>query len=105
MVAEEVDDYSFHSKTTLQDGSDEERDEVREVQNMSRSDTRRIRAWRFVATGVLLVTAVAVTVTTFKFLDREEVSDFETAMGIALYHNMAVCVDRAFCSLPRLCSV
>ena len=84
----DVEDYSYSNSKTENASAEEERDEVKEVQNMSRKDTRRIRAWRFVATGILLLTALAVTLTTFKFLDREEVSDFETAVSNLLYCNM-----------------
>ena len=84
----DVEDCSYSNSKTENASAEEERDEVKEVQNMSRKDTRRIRAWRFVATGILLLTALAVTLTTFKFLDREEVSDFETAVSNLLYCNM-----------------
>ncbi|CAB9501451.1 Receptor-type guanylate cyclase gcy [Seminavis robusta] len=59
--------------------SREERDEVKEVLKMSEKDTRRVQLWRLAATFALLLTAFAVTYTTYRFLKREETNNFETA--------------------------
>jgi len=56
------------------------RDEVKEVQHNSRHDTRRIRWWRMVVAGMIGTTAVAVTVGTYVFLDRQETENFENAV-------------------------
>jgi hypothetical protein len=48
---------------------------------MSQKDTSRVIFWRFAATTVLLLTAVAVTLTTYKFLINGEEEDFETAVS------------------------
>lgn len=60
----------------------EERDEVREIKEASRADTVRIRRWRFIMTWALLITAIAVTLSTFILLKREEDDKFETAVRI-----------------------
>ncbi|CAB9496705.1 Receptor-type guanylate cyclase gcy [Seminavis robusta] len=58
---------------------EEERDEVKEIQKLSQKDTRRVQLWRLAATCCLLVTALAITYTTYRFLKREETNNFETA--------------------------
>jgi uncharacterized membrane protein YcjF (UPF0283 family) len=79
------DQWSF-SSTEDEVGSstrdDLERDEVQEVHKTQRKDTRRLRLWRFVVTGVLLVTALAVTLTTYRFLQDEQQNNFKTAVRI-----------------------
>eukprot|EP00934_Nitzschia_sp_Nitz4_P000393 Nitzschia sp. Nitz4//scaffold129_size63868//17137//21252//NITZ4_006196-RA/size63868-processed-gene-0.67-mRNA-1//-1//CDS//3329534896//393//frame0 len=55
-----------------------ERDEVQEVRNISKRETSRVTAWRLIATGVLILTAVAVTLTTYFFLERQVKQSFET---------------------------
>eukprot|EP00934_Nitzschia_sp_Nitz4_P002225 Nitzschia sp. Nitz4//scaffold55_size114948//37568//41472//NITZ4_003894-RA/size114948-augustus-gene-0.69-mRNA-1//-1//CDS//3329554509//2225//frame0 len=55
-----------------------ERDEVQEVRKVSKRETARVSQWRLIATGVLLLTAVAVTLTTYWFLERQRKQSFET---------------------------
>ena len=57
------------------------RDEVGEVRKMSSKDTNRLRLWRIVVTGVLLLTAFAVTFTTYTLLERQEDENFQTAVS------------------------
>ena len=85
---EEDVDY-FREDTTASDFSSgdtpsEERDEVKEVQKMARKETARVVFWRVAVTVVLLLTAVAVTLTTYRFLINEEEEDFETAVSLLL---------------------
>jgi hypothetical protein len=56
------------------------RDEVGEVRKMSSKDTKRLRLWRIVVTGVLLLTAFAVTFTTYTLLKQQEEENFHTAV-------------------------
>jgi hypothetical protein len=71
------------------EGYDEEeevdRDEVKEVRKLSSKDTTRIRCWRLVVTLVLLLTAFAVTFTTYTFLQRQEHKNFVTAVSNVIY--------------------
>ncbi|CAB9515790.1 Receptor-type guanylate cyclase gcy [Seminavis robusta] len=80
---DDEDDYSLGSETfTETEGtmrSEEERDERKEVYKMSAKDTRRVRLWRFAVMVVLLITALVVTLTTYRFLKAEETSNFEVA--------------------------
>lgn len=55
------------------------RDEIKEVEKSSRKDTASVRFWRAATTLVLLMTAFAVTFTTYKMLKAEEWETFETA--------------------------
>jgi hypothetical protein len=73
---------STESEVGSSTGDDLERDEVQEVHKTQRKDTRRLRLWRFVVTGVLLVTALAVTLTTYRFLQDEQQNNFKTAVRI-----------------------
>ena len=61
--------------------SDESRDEVKEVEKATRAETNRLRLWRIVVTVVLLLTALAVTLTTYKLLQHQEHKSFETAVS------------------------
>jgi hypothetical protein len=56
------------------------RDEVREIRKMSSKDTFRLRLWRIVVTGVLLLTALTVTLTTYALLQQQEEKNFQTAV-------------------------
>lgn len=58
-----------------------ERDEIREVQKIASKDTTRITVWRYVVTFVLLATALAVTLTTYFFLQEEETRNFTQAVS------------------------
>jgi hypothetical protein len=78
------------------DGYEEEeevdRDEVKEVRKLSSKDTTRIRFWRLIVTLVLLLTAFAVTFTTYTFLERQEHENFVTAVRKGLCFNSNACV-------------
>ena len=71
------------------------RDEVGEVRKLSSKDTHRLRLWRVVVTGVLLLTAFAVTFTTFTLLKQQEDDNFQTAVRIPLwlviFHQSSLC--------------
>ena len=58
----------------------ESRDEVKEIEKATRAETRRLRLWRVVVTAVLLLTALAVTLTTYDLLRKEQQKRFETAV-------------------------
>jgi len=59
----------------------EKRDEVKEVQKMGRADTDRVRTWRFIVRAAMLMTSLAVTLTTFSFLKLEDDNDFKAAVS------------------------
>ena len=61
--------------------SDENRDEVKEIQQLAAKETAWIRRWRVLATLVLLGTACAVTSTTYRFLESEQKTNFEQAVS------------------------
>ena len=70
--------------TTLGAASDgDDTDEIAAVQKFSEKDTRRIRAWRYVIAATLLVTALAVTLTTYQLLRAEQNAAFEAAVSDA----------------------
>ena len=57
--------------------------EKQEVYKMSAKDTFRVQLWRVAVTVVLLLTAFAVTYTTYRLLKQEEQSNFEVAVSVA----------------------
>lgn len=59
----------------------DERDEVKEVRKLAEKETKRIRIWRILVSAVLLTTAIAVTVSTFAALEREEQDRFRRAVS------------------------
>lgn len=80
----ESDGQSDPTSTTEANGlnvSTEERDEVKEIREASKKDTARIRMGRIVMSLALLATSLAVTLTSFKFLKREEDDKFKTAVS------------------------
>lgn len=82
------DDLETTGENSRQDDSDESRDEVKEVENATRSETVRLRLWRVVVTVVLLLTALAVTLTTYSLLKREQKERFETAVSqVSVFSN------------------
>ena len=80
-----VADDGFHEESVtdsgLLDSTTEERDEKKEVYKMSAKDTFRVKLWRGAVTIVLLITALAVTLSTYKFLKAEEKESFEVAVS------------------------
>ena len=61
----------------------DERDEFREVRQMARDETRKVRFSRIVVTLLLLAVAVAVTVTTYLVLLANERGNFEAGVSKA----------------------
>jgi hypothetical protein len=78
------DDESYDEKEEV------DRDEVKEVRKLSSKDTTRIRCWRFVVTLVLLLTAFAVTFTTYTLLQQQEHKNFKTAVSNLICFNSIV---------------
>ena len=78
------------------DPVEDRRDEVGEVRKMSSKDTNRLRLWRIVVTGVLLLTAFAVTFTTYTLLEQQEDENFQTAVRDRTE-------VRCFCMIPGDC--
>jgi len=74
--------FDKNDSTTCEDkfSETEERDEVKEILKLTQKETRRVQIWRCAATGMLLLTAFAVTFTTYRFLKDEEKNNFETAV-------------------------
>jgi hypothetical protein len=63
-------------------GEDESsRDEEKEIQLIIRNENKAVMLWREIVTGMLVITAVLVTVTTYIFLSREEVDDFSRGVS------------------------
>jgi hypothetical protein len=79
---DDVDDENGVDGTTTETEPDSanRRDEVGEVRKLSSKDTHRLRLWRIVVTGVLLLTACAVTFTTYALLKEQEDENFHTAV-------------------------
>jgi uncharacterized membrane protein YcjF (UPF0283 family) len=66
--------------TTTETEPIDRRDEVGEVRKMSSKDTNRLRLWRIIVTIVILLTAFAVTFTTYTLLEQQEDANFQTAV-------------------------
>lgn len=75
--------------TTTETSFDLPRDEVGEMRKLSSKDTNRLHIWRIVVTGVLLMTAFAVTFTTYTLLKQQEEDNFETAVRNSPYHYLS----------------
>ena len=79
---EDDDDDDEHGvdSTTTETEQNDRRDEVSEVRKMSSKDTNRLRLWRVVVTSAILLTAFAVTFTTYSLLQQQEEDNFKTAV-------------------------
>lgn len=80
------DEVTTHAETTGQF----RRDEVCEVRKLSSKDTSRLRLWRIVVTGVLLLTALVVTFTTYTLLKKQEDKNFQTAVRFYLFFQSSI---------------
>jgi hypothetical protein len=60
---------------------DESRDEEKEIQLIIKNENKSVLLWREIVTGMLVITAALVTVTTYIFLSREEVDDFSRGVS------------------------
>lgn len=69
----------YNGNDSNNNSKEEERDEIKEVERMSSKDTSRLQKWRIVVTLVLLMTALAVTLTSYNVLRQERTDTFETA--------------------------
>ena len=72
----------------------DERDEFREVRQMARDETRKVRFSRIAVTLLLLAVAVAVTVTTYVFLLANERGNFEAGVSEMF---QSLCVQNWLC--------
>lgn len=70
-----------HASSEGEGGVIEERDETHEVKKRTHRETANVVRWRNVVTGGLICTALAVVISMFLFLKREETELFETAVS------------------------
>ena len=70
---------SSTGQTTSSSG--DERDEVKEIEKMSKLETFRVNLGRYAVILILLITTVAVTMTTYYFLNLKEYGNFEIAVS------------------------
>lgn len=56
-------------------------DEIKEIERPTEKETARIRAWRLIATAILLATGVAVATCAYKALIKQEQKNFEDAVS------------------------
>ena len=79
--------YDAHSldeqTSTERSVREDDRDEVQEVERITLKDTRRLRFWRLIVTLVILLTALAVTLTTYFLLQEEQKENFESSVRTA----------------------
>jgi hypothetical protein len=68
------------SINTAVSGYDEARDEIKEIQNISRIETRLIRTWRFILLALLVITATAVSSVTYVLLQQQENATFQASV-------------------------
>ena len=93
-----VDDEEVETDSTRGEEKSDRRDEVVEVRKMSSKDTNRLRLWRVVMTGVLLLTACVITFTTYTLLQQQEDENFKTAVRFiaSLCHVMRTTLSMIF---------
>lgn len=57
------------------------RDEINEINGLLRKESKAVHMWREIVTGMLVITAVLVTVTTYLILTRAEVENFSNGVS------------------------
>lgn len=72
-------DHSTSADTAIS-GYDEARDEIKEIQNISRTETRLIRTWRIVLLALLVITAATVSSVTYVLLQQQEYAAFQVSV-------------------------
>jgi hypothetical protein len=68
------------SGDTAISGHEEARDEIKEIQNISRTETRLIRTWRIILLALLVITAAAVSSITYVLLEQKEYAAFQASV-------------------------
>jgi hypothetical protein len=68
------------SVDTAMYGYGEARDEIKEIRNISRTETRLIRTWRIILLALLVITAAVVSSTTYALLRHREYVAFEVSV-------------------------
>jgi ABC-type Zn2+ transport system substrate-binding protein/surface adhesin len=75
-----------HSKSDHDDEHDDDegsdRDETEEINKLIRKESKDVLMWREIVTGMLVITAALVTITTYVLLSREEVDDFTHGVSV-----------------------
>jgi hypothetical protein len=74
-------DQSVSGDTAIS-GYGEARDEIKEIQNISRIETRLIRTWRIILLVLLVITAATVSSITYILLQQEEYAAFQASVRI-----------------------
>ena len=59
---------------------DRDRDEVAEIEKLSKAETRRVGTWRLIVTALLFAAGLIVSLTTYKLLVAEQDVNFENAV-------------------------
>jgi hypothetical protein len=79
-----LDDWADNDVSTSFDtdicGDNDARDEIKEIQNISRTETRLIRTWRFILLALLVITATAVSSVTYVLLQQQEKATFQASV-------------------------
>ena len=58
----------------------QDRDEVAEIEKLSRAETQRVGTWRLIVTALLFAAGLIVSLTTYKLLVAEQDVNFENAV-------------------------
>ena len=92
------------SKSSAQEYG-ERRDEVKEIQKMSRLETRLIRTWRVILLVMLVITAAAVSSITYVLLKREENAAYKATVRRSLsitfpFHNILYRYNTTYSPVP-----
>jgi hypothetical protein len=62
----------------------EQRDEIKEVRNLARKETKDVRFWLFMVLLLLGVTAGMVSAGTYILLTKQENDNFETSVSVEI---------------------
>jgi hypothetical protein len=59
------------------------RDEVKEIENQNKKETRRVRTWRLIVTFILTATGISVSSSSYLALLKQEEQNFEDAVRVS----------------------
>lgn len=69
------------ASSDVESSTPEQRDEVHAIKKEARGETIKVLTWRMITTAALIVTAVAVSWTSYSILEEQEQEGFKTAVS------------------------
>jgi hypothetical protein len=93
---DDIGDLEFDSVRDAKNQDDVKENEIRQVQELARTETERIRFWRKIVLSLLIVTGIVISCVAYLILIRKEDGDFRMEVSLSVRTN--VCVQKRRCT-------